>query len=138
MIDSASWICTRPSSFASPDPPAIASTCSRPGWIFMHHGPGLRTLASAANRVLARPLVPQSEQQIPGSCRNRYPGMPGPCGLRYLAALGGGLVDALVSLLLPVPDVPEVNGVRVSVPGQGELPASWRRDFDFGGIDLPW
>lgn len=56
----------------------------------------------------------------------------------YLGCLGRSLIHALVFRLLAVPDVPEVNGVRVPVPGQGELPASWCGDFDFGGIDLPW
>lgn len=46
------------------------------------------------------------------------------------------LVRVLASLFLPVPDVPEVDGVRVAVPGQAELPAAWRRDFDFGRVDL--
>jgi hypothetical protein len=42
-----------------------------------------------------------------------------------------------VPLLLPVPDVPQVNGVLVPVPGQRELPATRRRDHDQGGVNLP-
>ena len=56
---------------------------------------------------------------------------------RIFACLADGLVCALASLLSPVPDVPEVNRVGMAVPGQGKLPAAWRRDFDFGGVDLP-
>lgn len=42
-----------------------------------------------------------------------------------------------VLLSLPVPDIPKINGVSVSVPGQRELPAARRRDHDLGGVNLP-
>jgi len=48
---------------------------------------------------------------------SQEPLYPGPTvWFAVLGCPGGGLVHALVSLLLPVPDVPEVNSVRVPVP----------------------
>ena len=35
-------------------------------------------------------------------------------------------------------DVPKVDRVRMPIPGQGELPAAWRRGDDFRGVDFPW
>src|SRR5438132_3485411 len=39
--------------------------------------------------------------------------------------------------MLPVADVPEIEGVGMTVPGQRELPAAGRRDHDLRGVDFP-
>src|SRR5206468_7523321 len=89
------------------------------GYRRQHRRPGRRARPPGATRV----------REIPHSRRTVIRARPD------RVVCGPWLLRPPVSLL-PVSDVPTVNGVRVPVPRQGELPAVRRRAFDSGGNGL--